>query len=410
MHRTSRQAPGGTSAAPRRRPHGPAATAAPGAPGRGALAYPADRLDASAVRSLLTWYARVRRDLPWRRTRDPYAIWISETMLQQTRVETVVPYYARFLAALPTVHALAAAPESEVLRLWSGLGYYRRARMLHAAARRLVRDADGVFPEEPASLRELEGVGAYTAGAVASIAFGRRTPVVDGNVARVFSRLFVIREDVKTPAVVGRLWDLAARLVAEAPGDPGDWNQALMELGATVCTPKAPSCRTCPVREHCGARKVGLVDELPVATRKAAPRLVRRVAVVVTNAEAVLLARRRRDALFGGLWEPPGVAAPRGRASGLDELLRGLGGSPTALRPVGDVDHVLTHRRMRVHVMAGRAGIRRRWIIPSDEYDAIELVPRASLGGRGISTLALKILRLAEVVKGAPRGLGFEAD
>ena len=193
---------------------------------------------------LLAWYDAHKRDLPWRRTRDPYAIWISEAMLQQTRVETVIPYWERFLETFPTVDALAAADIDEVYAVWTGLGYYSRARNLKHAAETIVGQHAGALPDTAEGLETLKGIGRYTAGAVASIAFDREAPLVDGNVIRVFARLLGIREDSASKAVVDRMWDEAARLVVGPR--PGDLNQALMELGATVCTPRNPSCLICP--------------------------------------------------------------------------------------------------------------------------------------------------------------------
>jgi A/G-specific adenine glycosylase len=254
-------------------------------------------------------------------------------MLQQTRVETVIPYFERFLSTVPHVHALAEAPEETVLALWSGLGYYRRARLLHAAAKTVAREHGGRVPSEAADLQRLPGVGAYTAGAVASIAFGRPAALVDGNVARVLARLFAVREDVKSAAGRARIWRLAAELVAlvdERGENPGEWNQALMELGATVCLPGARArCDVCPVAMSCEARSRGLVGELPRESPKAAPKLMARFAIVVASATHVLLARRsrapeslhdgRESSLFWGLWEPPGG---EGRARTLAERIR----------------------------------------------------------------------------------------
>lgn len=350
---------------------------------------------------LLAWYEAARRDLPWRRTRDPYAIWISETMLQQTRVDAVVPYYERFLAQLPTVASLAEASEDRVLSLWSGLGYYRRARMLHAAARRVVREHGARLPEGLEQLRSLEGVGRYTAGAVASIAFGQRAALVDGNVARVLARLFAIRDDVKSAAGSARMWGLAERLVAEAPGDPGDWNQALMELGATVCTPREPRCAECPLADACDGRALGIARELPVTTAKKAPVEMRRVALVLASDSSVLLARRRRGALFGGLWEPPGADVVKGPGAALAGLAKRLGvdaAGVRALQQAGEVEHVLSHRRMRVAVSRGTLGRRRRWVVPSEEYEAVEVVSLAGLAGYARASLVGKIFAAAGLV------------
>jgi len=347
-------------------------------------------------RALLAWYRRARRDLPWRRARDPYAIWLSETMLQQTRVETVLPYYRRFLEALPTVRSLAEAPESRVLSLWSGLGYYRRARMLHAAAKRIVREHSGELPRDVEGLRQLEGVGDYTAGAVASIAYGVRAALVDGNVTRVLSRLFAVEDDTSARAGKSRIWDIARGLVASAPGDPGDWNQALMELGAVVCTPRGPACERCPVEAFCAARAKGLVDELPRASAKRAPTEVRRVSLVLVSSDArrVLLARRRPDALFGGLWEPPSVEA--GTDAGARALAKRLGVDASALESAGEVLHVLTHRRMRVTVLRGPLPAKRSWPTPGPDYDAARPVAIADLGEIAHATLTRKVLALAK--------------
>lgn len=357
--------------------------------------------NAALQRALLAWYRRSRRDLPWRRVRDPYAIWLSETMLQQTRVETVLPYYRRFLEALPTVRSLAEAPESRVLSLWSGLGYYRRARMLHAAAKRIVREHAGELPGDAEGLRQLEGVGAYTAGAVASIAYGERAALVDGNVTRVFARIFAVEDDTSSSAGKARIWDIARELVASAPGHPGDWNQTLMELGAVVCTPRAPSCEGCPAAAHCAARARGLVGELPRTAAKRAPKEVRRVALVLVSADPgrVLLARRRSGLLFGGLWEPPSVDEASG---GAGELARWLGVDGSGLQPMGEVQHVLTHRRMHVTVLRGTLPARRRWPAPGPEYDAARAVATADLSEIAHATLTRKVLALA---KAAPPGV-----
>jgi A/G-specific adenine glycosylase len=356
-------------------------------------------------RALLAWYRRSRRDLPWRRARDPYAIWLSETMLQQTRVETVLPYYRRFLEALPTVRSLAEAPESRVLSLWSGLGYYRRARMLHAAAKRIVREHRGQLPRDVEGLRRLEGVGDYTAGAVASIAYGVRAALVDGNVTRVLTRLFAVEDDTSTSAGRARIWDVARNLVSSAPGDPGDWNQALMELGAIVCTPRGPACERCPLEAFCSARARGLVDVLPRSSAKRPPTEVHRVSLVLVSAvpARVLLARRRPEVLFGGLWEPPGVEAGVGAARSLAER---LGVAASALEPMGEVLHVLTHRRLRVTVMRGPLPARRRWPIPGPDYDTARAVATADLSEMAHATLTRKVLSLAKATAPGVRSRG----
>jgi A/G-specific adenine glycosylase len=350
------------------------------------------RQTSSLAADLMRWYLGARRDLPWRRTRDPYAVWISETMLQQTRVETVTPYYERFLAELPDMQSLAEAPQERVLSLWSGLGYYRRARMLHAAAARVVEEHGGRLPAEASELVRLPGVGAYTAGAVSSIAFGRREAVVDGNVARVLSRLFAIESDFKSAAGSARVWGLARRLVAEVSADPGDWNQALMELGATVCVPREPRCDVCPLARRCEARARGIASDLPRSAPKVKQSSVRSVAVVVASRTEVVMARRGPDGLFGGLWEPP-MAAGRNPAS----LARSLRVEPGTLAHAGQVVHVLSHRRMQIDVVRGALGRRRLWPVPQG-YDAIEVIVIAAVSGLAHSTLARKVLAAAGVL------------
>jgi A/G-specific adenine glycosylase len=257
---------------------------------------------------LCVWFAREQRALPWRDTRDPYAIWISEAMLQQTRVETVIPYWRRFLARFPDIATLAAAPEDAVVAAWSGLGYYRRARALRAAALAIVELHGGVFPRTRAGLLALPGIGPYTAGALLSIAFDQPEPLVDGNVLRVFARLFALSEPLERPAAVRRMWELAAELVpTRAAGDvrPRNWNQALMELGATVCLPRQPACERCPLRTDCAAHAQRRVAELPVVAKRAAPIEVRLQSLLVRRGEHVLLQQRPATGRMAELWELP---------------------------------------------------------------------------------------------------------
>lgn len=254
---------------------------------------------------LLAWYDRVAADLPWRRTHDPYRVWLSEIMLQQTQVETVIPYYERFLAAFPTVETLANAPLDDVLKHWEGLGYYSRARNLHRAAQRVAREMDGQFPATAEALEQLPGIGRYTAGAISSIAFGQRAPVLDGNVIRVFARLTDLNDDVTQNAVKIKLWELAEEwLPAERAGD---YNQALMELGRTVCKPRNPLCSVCPVQSHCVAFANGTQNERPVKAKKApTPHYDVAAGVIWNENNQLLIAQRPLDGLLGGLWEFPG--------------------------------------------------------------------------------------------------------
>jgi A/G-specific adenine glycosylase len=336
---------------------------------------------ASIRRKLLAWYDRAARDLPWRATRDPYAIWVSEIMLQQTRVETVIPYYERFLERFPNALALAEADEDAVLSHWSGLGYYRRARLLHAGVREVVAEYGGRVPEDAEARLALPGIGRYTAGAIGSIAFGREEPVVDGNVTRVLARLFRIDTPVGAAVTNKRLWDEAGRLV-RGPR-PGDLNQALMELGATVCTAKQPRCDACPLSAQCEAFSHAEVDALPVPKPRKAPSRIDLAAVVATRGRGtnrqVWLLRSDRP-LFGGLWGLPMV---EGNAR---EALREAGLSAQLdEQPITKLEHVLTHRRLHVEVFRATAArgeeTKTKRPFSTDEIDEV-----------GVSTLTRKLL------------------
>ena len=248
---------------------------------------------------LLGWYDRNARSMPWRGIHDSYKTWISETMLQQTRVETVIPYYNRFLLRYPTLASLAAADESDVLKLWEGLGYYSRARNLLKGARQVMESCQGVLPRDPVLLEKISGIGPYTAGAIASIAYGIPVPAVDGNVHRVYSRLFGIRENIRRPETRKKLEAIAASIV---PGErPGDYNQAVMDLGATVCVPGTPDCSRCPLSAACDAFTAGDAADLPLFPEKAPPK-VHRWTVPVLCAGNCILVRQRTESLLNGLW------------------------------------------------------------------------------------------------------------
>lgn len=295
--------------------------------------------------ALLTWFDHNKRDLPWRRTSDPYAIWISEVMLQQTQVDRVTAYFERFLQRFPNVASLAEASLSDVLAVWRGLGYYGRARNLHKAAKEIVERFGGALPSTLDELRSLPGFGRYTAGAVASIAFGLEAPVVDGNVARVLSRLLLIEGAPGDKAREAALWSAAGDLVLGPR--PGDLNQALMELGATVCLPSSPMCLLCPVQAGCGALAGGRVHELP-PPKKAAPKKLMDLAVAVAHRDGcVLLARRAEGGLFGGLWEMP--CAPI-EVSGTATLRKMLGKRPVVGPEMVILERTLTHRQLRLHL------------------------------------------------------------
>jgi A/G-specific adenine glycosylase len=254
---------------------------------------------------LLKWYGENKRALPWRGHPDPYAIWISEIMLQQTRVEAVIPYFERWMSRFPTVAALARASEQQVLKAWEGLGYYTRARNLRRAAQAIMDEHNGQLPDGVDELRRLPGIGRYTAGAIASIAFGRDEAALDGNIRRVLSRVFNVAEPVDLPAGERLLWELAEHNLPK--GHAGDYNQALMDLGATICVPLNPRCPACPVNALCEARKLGMQNERPVTkARSAVPHYVHAAAVVVRRGR-VLLAQRPSQGLLGGMWEFPNV-------------------------------------------------------------------------------------------------------
>lgn len=323
---------------------------------------------------LLAWYRRGNRDLPWRKNRDPYRIWVSEIMLQQTRVDTVIPYFERFMANFPTVRALAEAPEEEVLKCWEGLGYYSRARNLQSGAKMVMELYNGIIPDDKEAVAGLKGVGPYTAGAIMSIAFNRPEPAVDGNVMRVLSRYFCLEDDIAKPKTRVGIEKLAGSLI---PADAaGDFNQALMELGALVCTPKSPSCLPCPVMEHCEARLAGKEAELPVKTKAKPPRPEYRLAAIVEgsgeHAGKVLVRRRPDTGLLAQMWELPhmlledvkngwaqeGAVKESGEhAEAVGRMLEGETG--LLVRPTGwfaDADHVFSHIHWYMRVYTADLG------------------------------------------------------
>ena len=299
---------------------------------------------------LLAWYDTTAAQLPWRATRDPYRVWLSEIMLQQTQVETVKPYYERFLTAYPTVEALAAAPLDDVLKRWEGLGYYSRARNLHRAAQ-IVSASGGQFSASVEGLMALPGIGRYTAGAIASIAFGVRAPVLDGNVIRVYARLLDLPDDVTQTLTQARLWEVAE---AWLPDDrPGDYNQALMDLGRLICKPRNPLCAECPIRDHCLAFPHGTQNERPVKKAKAPTPHYDVAAGMIWNARGeLLIAQRPLDGLLGGLWEFPGGKQEAGET--LPECLKRELREELAIEvEVGElftrVQHGFTHFRITLH-------------------------------------------------------------
>ena len=323
-------------------------------------------------RLLLAWYARGHRDLPWRHSRDPYAIWVSEIMLQQTRAQAVIPYYRRFLARFPTVAALAAAAEDDVLALWSGLGYYSRARNLRRAAQQIA--TAGGFPRDYDAIRALPGIGDYTAAAIGSIAFDLPFAVLDGNVLRVVARVTNDASDISAGRTRARFREIAQQWMD--PRQPGHFNQALMELGATVCLPRHPLCLVCPLGECCRARQEGTVAQLPVKLRKTAPVRLKGVLLVVRHRGCILL--RRRDAAasrMAGFWDLP---APE------DLPAAKLGAR------IGEIRHTITHHHYTLEVRGATAGL--------PDREGFRWFPIAQLTEIPFSTTARKALHLAGIV------------
>ncbi len=328
---------------------------------------------------LIRWYRRHGRDLPWRETRDPYRIWVSEIMLQQTQVDTVIPYYGRFLAAFPTVGALARAPLQQVLLIWQGLGYYARARNLHRGARVVISRWDGRLPETEKELQQIPGIGRSTAGAIVSLAFDRPAPILDGNVKRVLCRLFAVRRDPARPEVLKRLWRLAEALTPKT--DVHAYTQAVMDLGATLCTPVDPRCSACPLRTECQACRRRLQHLVPARTPKEPSPHHEYALGIVRHRGRVLIRRRPEQGLLGGLWGFPNYrrAAKEALAGALRRGLQDeLGLAIASGKKTGTVRHAYTHYKITLHVFecvlqpASKRHTRKadwKWIFPSRLQD-----------------------------------------
>lgn len=355
--------------------------------------------DTNAIaEALLAWYATRRRDLPWRRTADPYHIWVAEIMLQQTQVSTVIPYYERFLARFPSLQALAEADLDEVLALWAGLGYYSRARNLHAAARIVHREYGGQLPAEYAKLLALPGIGDYTAGALLSIAFHRDVPAIDANATRVLCRLYDEAREPGKAAVKRALRGYAEALLPH--GQAGALNQALMELGSTVCLPKAPRCGECPLAPWCRARALGTQEERPIPKQKVQVPHRRWVAALVTHGDRLLIVRRVPQGLLGGLWELPGgeVAVGQNHHQALAAHLRaGLGTALHIDQHLATVRHAYSHFCLSVRVYGCRPTSEP---VPSgDPWDNHHWLAPAEMEAFGLTGVTRKIL--AAVRRGA---------
>ncbi len=319
--------------------------------------YPFDPLEVAP--RLLTWYGSCGRDLPWRHTRDPYRIWLSEIMLQQTTVTAVIPYYQRFLAAFPEVAALASAPPERVIELWAGLGYYSRARNLHRAAQMVVGEHGGRFPATVEVLETLPGIGRSTAGAIVAIAFDRPAPILDGNVRRVLVRLFAYAGDPRAATAERRLWAWAEMLTSQAR--PHDYAQAIMDLGATVCTPRDPACPACPLASLCQARRQGLERQLPAARPRQRVPVRRQVALLIEQGGCYLVRPRPAEGFLGGLWEFPVVDLCAGElplaAAGRLAAELGLGGRRTE---IGRLKHAYSHFNLELELVRICVGVNGR--------------------------------------------------
>ena len=305
----------------------------------------------------MKWFDQNRRDLPWRRRRDaahdavldPYLVFVSEAMLQQTQVATVIPYFKRFIASFPTVQALADADEQAVLRLWQGLGYYSRARNLRKAARKIVEEFGGIVPDSLEGLLSLPGVGRYTAGAIASIAYNRRVPILDGNVARVLCRLDRIETDPRDPKTREKLWDRAAQILPDSSDRVGDFNSTLMELGATVCTPRNPQCLICPVNSFCKAFAAGVQDRIPAPRKSKESPLSKRWTFCIQKRGKYLLEQRPSTGRWAGMWQFITIEAASKKPSPTS-IKRATGILASVLQHAGTIHHTLTHRKYQFDV------------------------------------------------------------
>lgn len=339
---------------------------------------------------LLAWYDRCGRTLPWRGGSDLYPILVSELMLQQTRVDTALRYFEPFLERFPSVEALAQAPEEEVMAAWSGLGFYRRARNLHAAAIRIVEEHGGCVPTDPAALQDLPGVGRYTAGAILSSGLNARLPILDGNVIRVLTRVFSIGEPPDRAATQRQLWQLAEEVLPE--DRPGDFNQAIMDLGATLCRSQSPDCPTCPFQEHCGARAEGAVEDYPRPGRKTRVKLEERVAVLLMGAgDRFLLRKRPPGGLLGSLWELPSSKVEDNEAPEV-AAARTVAAQQLSLR--GTVEHRFSHRHWTIRVFRGASDD----TTPGEDRGAGEdevWVKLEDLSELGIPTVTRKTIEVA---------------
>ena len=353
-------------------------------------------------KALLFWFGERKRDLPWRKTRDPFAIWVSEIMLQQTQVATVIPYFERFLKSFPTVESLAAADEQEVLKLWQGLGYYRRARHMHQAAKMIVADFGGTFPTNIEDLSRLPGLGRYTQNAVLSQAFDTKLPILEANTKRVLARLFALLHDVDSSLGNKFLWEAAEEILPES--DIGAFNQAMMEVGSLVCTVTNPKCNSCPLSPFCIAKRSDLVTELPIKKKKVVVTQVQELATVLVNKKRILLGKRPVGQRWAGLWEVPHDTPDEGvtevKALGIiSQKYASL--VSKKFREIGKVIHPVTRFKITVRVFMGEVSGKGAsdyyeelaWVCLSD----MEKYPKSSPQSKMIA-MAVKALELKKEV------------
>ncbi|MDG5786241.1 A/G-specific adenine glycosylase [Evansella sp. AB-P1] len=303
---------------------------------------------------LIEWYRENKRDLPWRKKKDPYKIWVSEIMLQQTKVDTVIPYFERFIEKFPTIEALADAEEETVLKAWEGLGYYSRARNLHQAVKEVKESYGGKVPDQPSDVQKLRGVGPYTAGAILSIAYDKPAPAVDGNVMRVLSRLLLIEDDISKVTTRKKFEKIVTEIISKEY--PSDFNQAMMELGALICTPRKPSCLLCPVRTHCRAQHAGVQEQLPIKAKKAAPIVKKMQAVVLfDNQGKVLIEQRPSSGLLAKLWQFPNVEVISEGYEDIEKYLLNNGGLKVTVHPkqLFQVKHIFSHLVWDIEIFTG---------------------------------------------------------
>ncbi|MBC8069729.1 MAG: A/G-specific adenine glycosylase [Deltaproteobacteria bacterium] len=357
------------------------------------MAFGSEPVGAGEIAAALApWFIAHQRTMSWRGRTDPYAIWVSEVMLQQTRVETVERYYTKFLDRFPDTFALAAADDDAVLAAWSGLGYYRRARMLHLGAKVVAERFGGRMPEQAEQLREIPGIGPYTAGAIASIAFDRPEPLVDGNVARVLSRVNAIEDVARQGANAKQHWQLVAEIVRE--GSPRVLAQALMELGATVCTPRSPRCMACPLFASCRARKLGIVDRVPAPKQRGVLPRERWWALAIVRDERLLVVRRPGEGLLAGMWCLPLVAIDEGDVSGAPDpaLLRAAIGVDAVLGPAhAVVEHVFTHLAWELYPV--RCDVGDTPVLPGIGEGSVAWIAGGERPHGGVPSVLRKLLR-----------------